>query len=160
MAEQYLSIKEFAEMANVSQQSVYKRLKKPDDIIQSYIKIKDGKKVIAAAAIEKIYNSDSAAVYDEVEEAEEQPLRDDIIIILKGQVEQLQKELEIKNKQIEELTNRLKESSERETNFQTLLNQQQQLTATEKQRILQLESETMKKKRGIFGIFKKKEKEV
>jgi septal ring factor EnvC (AmiA/AmiB activator) len=85
--------------------------------------------------------------------------QDEIINLLKEQLEQVRKELEFKNKQIEELQAQLKASSERETNYQHLLNQQQTLNGMDKQKILLLENETTKKKKGIFGIFKKKDKE-
>ena len=159
--EEYLSIADFAEKAKVSKQSVYQRLKKADDIIHKYIKVKGDKKFIAASAIDIIYNKDFAA-YDELENEEKQvqeettEIESEIVKLLKQQVEQQQKEIDIKNKQIEELTIQLKASSERETNYQTLLNNQQQLTAAEKQKVLLLED---KKKKGFFGIFRKKGKE-
>lgn len=163
MSDSYLSIKEFAECANVSIQSVYKRIKKSDDIIHNFIIIKDGKKLIAAAAIEQIYNINYNSINNDIEEeAKEEPLYNDIISILKEQIEQQKREIEFKNKQIDNLMIQLKESSKRETNYQTLLNQQQQLTATEKQKILQLENKASanEKKRGIFSFFRKKEEKV
>ena len=149
----FLSVKEFADKVNKSEQSVYKRIKKLSDPIQKYIKLRNGKTVISTAAI-CIYNNDLTD-YEEIE-TEEKPLPDsDIINILKEQIEQLKKELEFKNKQLEDLTEQLKASSERETNYQTLLNQQQQLTAAaEKKEMLLLEEKN--KKKGFFSRFKKK----
>ena len=152
--EEYLGVKEFAERVQKSEQSVYKRLRNKNDKIQQYVKLKDGKKIIAAAAIDNLYNNDCIE-YEEIKE-EEKPLQDnEIINILKEQIEQQRKEIEFKNKQLEDLTEQLKASSERETNYQTLLNQQQQLTAAEKQKVLLLEDN---QKKGFFGIFKKKVK--
>lgn len=152
--EEYLGVKEFAERVQKSEQSVYKRLRNKNDKIQQYVKLKDGKKVIAAAAIEYLYNNDCIE-YEEITE-EEKPLQDnEIINILREQIEQQRKEIEFKNKQLEDLTEQLKASSERETNYQTLLNQQQQLTAAEKQKVLLLEDN---QKKGFFSIFKKKGK--
>jgi predicted DNA-binding protein YlxM (UPF0122 family) len=154
--EEYLSIAEFAERAKVSKQSIYQRLKKSDDIIHKYIKIKGDKKVIAASAVDIIYNKDFAA-YEEIETDKEKfQEENEIIKLLRQQVEQQQREIDIKNKQIEDLNIQLKASSERETNYQTLLNQQQQLTAAEKQKVLLLEERTQRK--GLFNIFKKKGK--
>ena len=151
--EEYLGVKEFAERVQKSEQSVYKRLRNKNDKIQQYVKLKDGKKVIAAAAIEHLYNNDCIE-YEEIKE--EKPIQDnEIINILREQIEQQRKEIEFKNKQLEDLTEQLKASSERETNFQMLLNQQQQLTAAEKQKVLLLEDN---QKKGFFGIFKRKGK--
>lgn len=160
MSEKYFSIAEFAEKANVSPQSVYQRIKRENDEIHKYIKIsKDGKKVIAETAIDIIYNKNINGNYEEIEETEKQTQDNIIIDILQNQVKQLTAEIEFKNKQIEELQTQLKASSERETNYQHLLNQQQTLNGMDKQKILLLENETTKKKKGFFGIFKKKDKE-
>lgn len=153
MEEKFFSIKEFAEEVGKSEQSVYKRIKKANDPIQNYIKLRNGKKVISAAAV-CLYNGD-VNEYEEIG-TEEKPLPDtDIITLLKEQIEEQRKEIEFKNKQLEDLTEQLKASSERETNYQTLLNQQQQLTAAaEKKEMLLLEEKS--KKKGFFSRFKKK----
>ena len=154
--EEYLSVKEFAEKVKKTEQSVYKRIKKADDSIQQFVKLRNGKKVVSAAAV-CLYNKDVNS-FEEIETEEEKLQFDtDIIKLLKEQIEEQRKEIEFKNKQLEDLTEQLKASSERETNYQTLLNQQQQLTAADKQKILQLESAAAKKK-GLFNIFKKKGK--
>lgn len=158
MSEKYLSVSEFADKVKVSPQSIYQRMKREDDDIHRYIKIQKGKKVISENAVE-IYNKDTNT-YEEVEEKREPVLDLNAITeIYQKQIEYLTAELEVKNKQIEELTAQLKASSERETNYQTLLNNQQQLNVIDKKRVLQLEQETQtsKKKNGIFGIFRRKE---
>ena len=157
MDEKYYSVSEFAEMVNVSVQSIYQRIKKTDDDIHRYIKFQKGKRYISEKAVE-IYNKDLTAGAEE-EKTEKQSEQNEIAEIYKKQVEYLTAEIEVKNKQIEELQERLKASSERETNYQQLLNQQQQLNGIDKQRVLQLEAETQtaKKKKGIFGIFRRKE---
>ena len=157
MDEKYYSVSEFAELVNVSVQSIYQRIKKTDDDIHKYIKFQKGKRYISGKAVE-IYNKDLTAGAEE-EKNEKQNNQNEIAEIYKKQVEYLTAEIEVKNKQIEELQERLKASSERETNYQQLLNQQQQLNGIDKQRVLQLEAETQtaKKKKGIFGIFRRKE---
>ena len=157
MDEKYYSVSEFAELVNVSVQSIYQRIKKTDDDIHKYIKFQKGKRYISGKAVE-IYNKDLTAGAEE-EKNEMQNNQNEIAEIYKKQVEYLTAEIEVKNKQIEELQERLKASSERETNYQQLLNQQQQLNGIDKQRVLQLEAETQtaKKKKGIFGIFRRKE---
>ena len=157
MDEKYYSVSEFAELVNVSVQSIYQRIKKTDDDIHRYIKFQKGKRYISEKAVE-IYNKDLTAGAEE-EKNEKQNDLNEIAEIYKKQVEYLTAEIEVKNKQIEELQERLKASSDRETNYQQLLNQQQQLNGIDKQRVLQLEAETQtaKKKKGIFGIFRRKE---
>ena len=167
MEERYYSILEFAELVNVSVQSIYKRLKRKDNIIHKYVKIKNGKKVISGEAVE-IYKKDEYEYEDikEPEETEEPEEKENtynqIIEIYQKQIELLTAEIEVKNRQIEELTAQLKASSERETNYQHLLNHQQQLNLTDKQRVLLLEEQTQieKKKKGILKIFQKKEEPV
>ncbi len=157
MDEKYYSVLEFADLVKVSVQSIYQRIKKTDDDIHRYIKLQKGKRYISEKAVE-IYNKDLTAGAEE-EKTEKQNEQNEIAEIYKKQVEYLTAEIEVKNKQIEELQERLKASSERETNYQQLLNQQQQLNGIDKQRVLQLEAETQtaKKKKGIFGIFRRKE---
>ena len=173
MNEKFYSVSAFAKLVNVSVQSIYQRMKKQDDDIQKYIKLQKGKKVISEKAIE-IYNKD-LNTYEEAETEEKQKDINDKAEIhikeieylnrevehLNKQVEYLTAEIEVKNKQIAELQEQLKASSERETNYQLLLNQQQQLNGIDKQRVLQLEQETQtaKKKKGIFGVFSRKQKE-
>lgn len=160
MEERYYSILEFAELVNVSVQSIYKRLKRKDNIIHKYVKIKNGKKVISGEAVE-IYKKDEYE-YEEITEQEETEEKENtynqIIEIYQKQIELLTAEIEVKNRQIEELTAQLKASSDRETNYQQLLNQQQQLNGIDKQRVLLLEehTQTQEKKQGILKIFQRK----
>lgn len=159
MEKEYLSIKEFAAAAGVSVQSVYNRIKESNNKIQKYIKIKDGKKVISAAALDDIYQK--GFEYDEIKE--ESAKEDSIVAILNKQIEllenqvkQQQEEIANKNEQIASLLEQLQESGKRESTYQTLLNQEQQLAAADKQKLLALESPESKAKRGLFGIFRKR----
>ena len=52
----YLSVKEFAAAASVSVQSIYKRIGKPEDPIHQFLKNDVKPPLIAAAALEVIYN--------------------------------------------------------------------------------------------------------
>lgn len=49
MAKEYISIKEFAELAGVSQQAIYKQL---NNKLKSYLKVVDGKKTLDKSALE------------------------------------------------------------------------------------------------------------
>lgn len=157
MDNKYYTVSQFAELVNVSVQSIYQRIKKTDDDIHEYIKFQKGKRYISGKAVE-IYNKDFKD-YEEVAEEKTRVISEEIAEMYKKQVEYLTAEIEVKNNQIAELQEQLKASSERETNYQTLLNQQQQLNGIDKQRVLQLEQETQtaKKKKGIFGIFRRRE---
>lgn len=136
MEKEYLSIKEFADRANVSQQSIYKRIANKNDSLYPFLKIINRKKYICVSALLSIYNIDNE---------NPQPKQED-----KNIIEILEKEIESKNKQIETLLNQLTEAH-------TLINQQQQLHLLDKQKIKELEeSQTETKRKGIFNIFKRK----
>lgn len=102
---EYISISEFAKRAGVSRQAVYKRM----DELNRWLKVDNGKKTIDIKALE-IFNGTKTTT--EVDNSE----------ALLRMVSMLEKELEIKNKQIEELNARLKESH-------ILIDQQQKLHA-------------------------------
>ena len=55
MNKEYLTVKEFAEAAKISQQAVYKQM---SSRLKPYIKIKGNQKMIQAAALEKFYSED------------------------------------------------------------------------------------------------------
>ena len=99
---------------------------------------------IKSNCIKEAHQKNGVMYYDDVAEraikqasSEKKPYRestsrDAAFDVLLKQSEMLQRELEIKNKQIEELNLRLAES-------QKLLDQQQQLTAIAEQKLLQIE---------------------
>ena len=133
MERKIFTVREFAEQVGVSVQSIYKRLKNKQDEIQKFVIAKDKRYFIAAEAIEKIYKNKQ-------ENNSKQEDNDINIIAI------LREQLELKDKQIEELNRRLEEA-------QKSLNQQQQLMLLDKQKILMLEDKTEKK--SIFSIFKR-----
>lgn len=127
------TVREFAEQVGVSVQSIYKRLKNNQDEIQKFVIVKDKKYFIAGEAIEEIYKQKQ-------DNNSKQENNDSNIIAI------LREQLELKDKQIEELNRRLEEAIK-------TLNQQQQLMLLDKQKILMLEAKTEKK--SIFSIFKR-----
>lgn len=133
MERKIFTVKEFAEQVGVSVQSIYKRLKNNQDEIQKFVIVKDKKYFIAAEAIEEIYKQKQ-------ENNSNQEDNDINIIAI------LREQLELKDKQIEELNRRLEEALKS-------LNQQQQLMVLDRQKILMLEDKTEKK--SIFSIFKR-----
>ena len=165
MRSEYITVKEFAEIAGVTIQSIYKRLSKENNPLNPYFKEIDGKKLLHKAALKEVYDLDPPEELekdqpaDPTEEAatpEKNDHADRLITLLEKQLEekdrQLQeKDLQInaKDKQIESLLQRLEEANK-------LIDQQQQLAAIEKKEVLQLEDpeEKEKKKSLLKRIFK------
>lgn len=134
MSDRYLSIKDFAQAAGVSVQSIYKRLNQVENSLNQYLNLIDGRKMLDTKALKDLYGI-------EVEQPVEQPLNqscqpdstsDIAIKALNQQLEVLQDQLKSKDQQIEELNQRLKESMQ-------LLDQQQKLTAIAEQKVMMLE---------------------
>lgn len=147
MEKNLLTVKEFAELAGVSVQSIYKKLGKANNPIQRYLKVVDGVKYIERRAYAILYSSAPAptaaeeappAIVEEQTppqpgESEAPPppksSTDRILDILEQQLEEQRRQLQEKDKQIaaqadqiNSLLARLEESSQ-------IINQQQQLTA-------------------------------
>lgn len=162
-----LSIKDFSEVAKVSPQSIYKRLKKLDNPLQAYV-VKEGDQImLQKIALKELYNIEvdltttqpslkveqpKAEVKEtqenatKVNEEQEQTASFKVIQILREQIEAQRKDIENKNKQIEELNNRLAETTQ-------LLDQQQKLSLADKKQLLLLEEKTKENKKGIIGKF-------
>ena len=147
MEKDLLTVKEFAELAGVSVQSIYKKLGKANNPIQRYLKEVKGVKYIERRAYAILYSSAPAptaaeevspAIVEEPTppqpgESEAPPppksSTDRILDILEQQLEEQRRQLQEKDKQIaaqieqiNSLLARLEESSQ-------IINQQQQLTA-------------------------------
>lgn len=111
MNEEYISIKEFAELAGVSVQAVYKRL---NNQLNPYIKLVENRKMLKKSALYEVYgikveqpiqpnhSTNSTEYSTKVESVE-------TVKLLQKTVEILENELKIKNQQIETLQ---KENSE------------------------------------------------
>lgn len=130
------TIKQIADEIGVSKQAVHQKRKSKalstalqpftstvDGVV--YISV-DGEKLIKQAFDGKV----SVKLNDKLSESKTQ--NDTVVDLLLKQSEMLKNELDIKNKQIEELNERLAES-------QKLLNQQQQLNAIAEQKIKLIE---------------------
>ena len=55
MKEEYISIREFSDRANVSVQSIYKRLNGVDNPLNRYVKLIDNQKMLNIQALQEIY---------------------------------------------------------------------------------------------------------
>ena len=129
-----ISIAKFAKRANVSRQSVYKRLTQVDSELTKYVNLVDNQKMIDTQALEEVYGiKDDKKVdkIDNVKSTECQPVvnlinqENQVEDMLLKQIEILQDEIKIKNDQIEQL--------------HKLLDQEQQLRMIQEQKNVQIE---------------------
>lgn len=133
---EYISIAEFAERAGVSKQAVYQRLNKS---LKAYLKDVDGKKSIDIKALEDLYGKGGCSRLEQVfqgkiqgveqgnEEEKEGQLINKLIDILQEDLKSKDEQLAEKDRQIKELHN--------------LLDQQQQLAAMDRKKIIALEDQ-------------------
>ena len=98
---EYLTIKEFADIAGVSKQAVYQRL---TGTLKPYVNIKDGVKYLNIRALE-LYKGDDA-----VKKLKKNNQEESNIVQVDSMVELLKRELDQKNKQIDELHKLLEQS--------------------------------------------------
>ena len=136
---EYLTVKEFAAMANKKPQTIYKQL---DKRLKPYVKIENGQKVISAEALETFYKAEAVEQPSQPNSTDFQPnstdfqpsstdvqpnstegeqpkstAEDDQITALNKLIEMVQKQLEekdkqlaVKDKQIADLSDRLAEA--------------------------------------------------
>lgn len=130
MNSDFISVKDFAEAAGVSQQSIYKRLAKDEDDLQPFVKIIEKKKYLNIAALRAVYSIEyRPKEEDDKAEAAANPLYE----LLKMQLEGQRKDIDEKDRQILQLMEQL-------ATAQRLIDQQQQLAVLDKKRILELEA--------------------
>lgn len=166
---EYIAISTFSKITNVSVQSIYERINKKDNAIHKYIKADSKPLQIHISAVKDLYNKDYSSTLTSTlkggenesggtgyvplqattnnPSTETQKVQDEdnaylkVIAVLEKQVEQQKKDLETKDKQIAEISERLKDS-------QNLLSQQQQLALADKQNnVLMLGEKTQKQKK-------------
>ena len=98
---EYLTIKEFADIAGVSKQAVYQRL---TGTLKPYVNIKDGVKYLNIRALELYKGDDAVKKLKKNNQEESNSVQVDLM------VELLKRELDEKNKQIDELYKLLEQS--------------------------------------------------
>lgn len=145
----FLSVKDFAQKIGVSVQSVYKKINKADSELQDYIVKENNIVKIDSRAIKEIYNVSMPTTSPK----EETTKFEEFFI---QQIEEKDRQIKEKDRQIEERDSQIKSLIERLAEANKLLDQQQQLNAADKSKILQLESLEQKKK-GLFSLFRKKQ---
>lgn len=130
-----LTVKEVAEIAGVSVQAVYNRLEKD---FKPYLKIEKGKKRLDRAVLQCFNCAENSTDF----KSDFKP----ILNLLEKQNEQLQRELDIKNKQIEELNLRLAEAHKMAEQAQQLHGADKALELKEAQEPKLLEEQKPKKR--------------
>lgn len=147
MGKDLLTVKEFAELAGVSVQSIYKKLGKENNPIQRYLKEVKGVKYIERRAYEILYSAGSSGItaeqdHRQPEEEQQPPQREEaetppppksstdrILDILEQQLEEQRRQLQEKDKQIAAQTEQINSLLARLEESSQIINQQQQLTA-------------------------------
>lgn len=133
---EYISIAEFAEQAGVSKQAVYQRLNKS---LKAYVKVVDGKKSIDIRALEDLYGKDGCSRLEQVFQGKIQGVEQGVEEEKEGQlinklIDTLQEELKHKDEQLAEKDRQIKE-------LHNLLDQQQQLAAMDRKKVIELEDQ-------------------
>lgn len=131
---EFLTIKEFAEVAGVSSQSVYKRL---NSTLKPYLSIKNGKKYLNIKALDFYNNTDDK---DSFLNENNQPATNNNQL-----VQLLKDELEAKNKQIEKLQSLLEQSQVNLSQAQYRLQMIEEKQMQEQSEADQTEQEPVKK---------------
>lgn len=143
MDKDLLTIKDFAQLAGVSVQSIYKKIGKPNNPIQRYLVVVDGLKYIRRSALDVLYSPAPASAVS----LEEQPPQNDepaqtksgtdrLLDILETQLADQRRQLEEKDKQIADQSRQISQLLEQLAESTKIINQQQQLTAMNTQFLL------------------------
>ena len=130
MSEEYLSVKEFAELAKISKQAAYQQIK---GRLKSFVKVEQGKTLINKSAYFQYYAEGQSSQVDkefssqssQVEQPKEQDNVTLLLDMLKSELEEKNKQIAIKDKQIQDLSDRLKEAMQ-------LTKEAQYITAADK----------------------------
>ena len=146
MEKDLLTIKDFAQLAGVSVQSIYKKIGKPNNPIQRYLVELNGLKYIRRAALDVLYSPAPAAAASPAEVEEQPPQTDEpaktksstdrLLDILEQQLEDQRRQLAEKDKQIADQSRQISQLLEQLAENAKIINQQQQLTAMNTQFLL------------------------
>ena len=134
---EWLSIKEFSEMAGVTPQAIYKRLNQEDSTLKPLVKTVKNRKVLNIRALEEFdsteFNNQTTNPLNQVETVESSENLKEIIDLLKNQMkimdnqtDVLRNQLEKKDKQIDDLNNRLEQALKNTSEGHFVLAQHQQ----------------------------------
>lgn len=151
------TVRETAKELNISRQAVYSKL--TDKFKKEFTTIKQINNrdtlVITKAGLERL-RQDIVKPDSQVDSKVDKVIDSDLTALLSKNVEVLQEQLKIKDTQISELNERLREQQELNKNNQVLLHREQ-----ENNKLLSIESMEQKESRSILdkikGIFKSNE---
>lgn len=144
--ENYITVSQYAAAKGITKQAVYKRL---NNSLKQFLIVVDGKKYIDRAAL----GEEEKQKLNEVEQPLEQPFNNHFQPLLESQIAE-------KDKVIESLLRQIENLQEQNSKLTDLLRNEQVLLAAEKKLYLEQETATTKEKKGIFGIFRKKQKQI
>lgn len=159
---QYLTVKEFAKIAKVSNQAIYKQL---DNRLKPYVKKIKGKKMIGKEALKEFYGEDQPETTnnqlnstqnqpettdnqpqinldEQPETTQNQPAIDDKIKALEQQISEL---LNQSREETEFLKDQIRKKDEQIEQLTNNLTMAQQLAAADKKKILELEQKEQAK---------------
>ena len=185
--QQYVTIKEFATLANVTTQAVYKRLNQTDSSLNKYVKYNGKMKLISKDALELFADApvnqqgEGDGIYEDLSLQAQTNLFssyfDATLKVLSEQISskdqqikqlmdcntdqhlKMQQQLEMKDKQLQE---QLSAKDRQIADLQKLLDQQQQLHRAEQEQFRLIAADTTKEeKKGFFKrLFHKKDVET
>lgn len=135
MKDEYISISEFAKRAGVSRPTIYSKL---DNELSNFCKVVKGKKVINIAALSLFGVKESVNNFTDNETLKA------LVTVLQEQQETLQKELDIKNRQIDTLNAQNSQQLK-------LIDQQQQLQALAERKRIEAPAERIKEEKGLLN---------
>ncbi len=124
MDKNLLTIKEFAKLANKTQQTIYKQL---NNRLNQYIQLVDNKKMLEYRALKEVFNIGVEQPIQPELNNSFNPKKDDEIEFLRKQIEQLQKELEKEREHNREKDKRLLDTLDKIANSQVALTTNQTL---------------------------------
>lgn len=135
---EYLTIPEFAKLAGVSHQAIYKQL---HNKLQPYLQIVDGKKLLDKKALGEVYRNEVV-----------QPNAD-----FATMVAALEKQLEVKDSQLEAKDEQLRQKDAQIESLHRIIEQNNTLALADKKSILQLtdgDGEIDQKQKRWFQFWK------
>ena len=176
--QQYVTIKEFATLANVTTQAVYKRLNQTDSALNQYVQYSGKLKLINKDALELFsdnlqsqrdeYDGQDVSAYNDINVQNQNNLFsayfDTTIKVLSDQITskdgQIKELMNCNLDQHQKLQEQLMTKDKQISELQKLIDQQQQLHRAEQEQFRMLTTASNEKK-GLFKrLFNKKEQET
>lgn len=143
MKKEYLTVAEFAAVKGISKQRVYQRLNKD---LKEFVKVIDGRRVLLLSALSEDERRELEQPLEQNFNKVEQPLEQDFF---RSQIAE-------KDKQIDSLLRQIEELQAQNRALTDLLKNSQILLAAEKKLMIESPEQKEEKKKGFFGLFKRK----